>query len=263
MPRRAATSSTWGGLPEGDWAPAAMLALRQYGDDPARGNLVAQGDRPARAPVAPVVRRHRQAQAPVRRGGRSDQVRRAACKLGEAPFRLSREEVRNIGYHLRSPYKRDQQVCKLLLLRLNDEMTRSTTLLEPRDYSVEHVLPQRPAADERVAPLVRRRRGARDVHREPRQSRRRDAEAERPRAQSGVRAQARDLSRHVDDPPVLPITRDAVEASVWRACRDPRARSEAAWVSSATFGASRSSGVQGARGELREREAPALRSDVA
>ena len=41
-------------------------------------------------------------------------------------------------------YKRDQQVCKLLLLRLNDEMSRGTTLLDPSDYSVEHVLPQRP-----------------------------------------------------------------------------------------------------------------------
>ena len=50
----------------------------------------------------------------------------APVKAPEPPFKLSREEMRNVGYHLRTPYKRDQEVCKLLLLRLNDEMTRST-----------------------------------------------------------------------------------------------------------------------------------------
>ncbi|MCK9911657.1 hypothetical protein MXD81_21055, partial [Microbacteriaceae bacterium K1510] len=66
---------------------------------------------------------------------------RAPIRSGEGPFALSRDEVRNIGYHLRSMYRRDAQVCKQLLLRLNDEMTRSTTVLDPKDYSVEHVLP--------------------------------------------------------------------------------------------------------------------------
>ena len=47
------------------------------------------------------------------------------------PFALTRDEVRNIGYHLRSMYRRDAQVCKQLLLRLNDELARSTTVLDP------------------------------------------------------------------------------------------------------------------------------------
>ena len=57
---------------------------------------------------------------------------RTPVKAGEGPFQLSRDEVRNIGYHLRTMYRRDAQVCKQLLLRLNDELTRSTTASTPR-----------------------------------------------------------------------------------------------------------------------------------
>lgn len=134
-----------GRLAEGDWAPAAILALRQYAEDPERGNmLLKEIDRLAHLLRLLCV-------------GTGKRIRRFAdvvefikakkpVEPGRGPFQLTRDEVRNINYHLRSIYRRDQQVCKLLLLRLSDEISRSTTLLEPRDYSVEHVLPQRPGA---------------------------------------------------------------------------------------------------------------------
>ena len=83
-------------------------------------------------------------------------------------------------------YRRDAQVCKQLLLRLNDELTRSTTLLDPKDYSVEHVLPQRPGATSEW-----RRWFADAEEREICTESlgnlgRRDAKAERPRAQPGI-----------------------------------------------------------------------------
>jgi hypothetical protein len=212
-------------LAEGDWAPAAMLALRQYQDDPVRGTLLLKEiDR-----LAHLLR--------LLNVGTGKRARRFAevveliksnvrVQPGEGPFRLTRDEVRNIGYHLRTPYKRDQLVCKLLLLRLNDEMTRSTTLLDPGDYSVEHVLPQRPAATSewrRWFPDGEEREACTEslgnliVVTKKQNDRARNQDFSRKReVYRGI----------VDDPPVLAITREAVEAEQWRAAeiRDREAR---------------------------------------
>ena len=201
-----------------------MLALRQYADDPARGTmLLKEIDRLAhvlRLLCYGTNKRKRRFAEVV------DLIKSGAqISSSEPPFRLSREEIRNIGYHLRSPYKRDQQVCKLLLLRLNDEVTRSTTLLEPGDYSVEHVLPQRPGAksewrrwftDAEEREMCTESLGNLVVVTQKQNDRARNQEF----------ARKREIYRGtVDDPPVLPITRDAVEASAWRAA-DIRAREE-------------------------------------
>ncbi len=213
-----------GRLAEGDWGPSAMLALRQYAEDPVRGTmLLKEIDR-----LAHVLR--------LLCYGTNKRKRRfaevvdlimsgAPIKTSEPPFKLSREEVRNVGYHLRSPYKRDQGVCKLLLLRLNDEITRSTTLLDPGDYSVEHVLPQRPGAtsewrrwfpDAEERELCTESIGNLVVVTQKQNDRARNQEFGR----------KREIYRGtVDDPPVLPITRDAVEGSVWRAA-EIRAREQ-------------------------------------
>ncbi len=213
-----------GRLAEGDWAPSVMLALRQYADDPVRATmLLKEVDR-----LAHVLR--------LLCFGTNKRKRRfaevvdlimsgAPIKTSEPPFKLSREEIRNLGYHLRSPYKRDQGVCKLLLLRLNDEMTRSTTLLDPGDYSVEHVLPQRPGAtsewrrwfpDAEERELCTESIGNLVVVTQKQNDRARNQEFGR----------KREIYRGtVDDPPVLPITRDAVEGSVWRAA-EIRAREQ-------------------------------------
>jgi Protein of unknown function DUF262/Protein of unknown function (DUF1524) len=243
-----------GRLAEGDWAPAAMLALRQYEDDPERAtSLLKEIDRLAhvlRLLCYGTNKRKRRFAEVV------DLIKSGApVKSSEPPFKLSREEVRNVCYHLRSPYKRDQQVCKLLLLRLNDEMTRSTTLLEPADYSVEHVLPQRPAATSewrRWFPDAEER----EMCTESLGNLVAVTQKQNDRARNQEFARKREIYRGTDDPPVLPITRDAVEASVWRAA-EIREREEKLLGLVRDIWGVEVSGVLGARGEQRERNAVA------
>jgi len=192
-----------------------MLALEHYAEDPARGNLLLKEiDRLAhllRLLCAGTSKR-------VRRFGHvMDLIKsHAPVRPGEGPFQLSRDEVRNISYHLRTFYKRDQAVCKLLLLRLNDEIARSVTLLNPRDYSIEHVLPLRPG-------------GKSEWRRVFTDAEERDActeslgnlvvvtQAQNDKARNKEFARKREIYRGFDDTPILPITRDVLETSVWRA----------------------------------------------
>jgi hypothetical protein len=204
-----------GRLAEGDWAPAAMLALQSYADDPERGNLLLKEiDR-----LAHLLR--------LLCSGTSKRVRRFAHVMdlikskapivpGEGPFHITRDEVRNIAYHLRTFYKRDQPVCKLLLLRLNDELARSVTLLQPGDYSIEHVLPLRPGAKSewrRWFPDAEEREACTEslgnliiV-----------TKTQNEKARNKEFARKREIYRGFDDTPVLPITRDALEVTAWRA----------------------------------------------
>jgi hypothetical protein len=205
-----------GRLSEGDWVPAAMLAVHQYADDPARATLLLRE-------IDRVVHLLRVlclgAGKRVRRLGNivAHIKSRAPVKPGEGPFQLSRDEVRNIGYHLRTMYRRDAQVCKQLLLRLNDELTRSTTVLDPKDYSVEHVLPQRPGATSEW------RRWFADA--EEREACTESlgnlvavTQKQNDRARNQEFARKREIYRGTeDDPPVLAITRDVFDTSVWRA----------------------------------------------
>jgi hypothetical protein len=204
-----------GRLPEGDWAPAAVLALQNYADDPQRGNLLLKEiDRLAhllRLLCSGTSKR-------VRRFGHVMDLIKSKAPIvpGEGPFQISRDEIRNIAYHLRTFYKRDQPVCKLLLLRLNDELARSVTLLNPGDYSIEHVLPLRPASRSewrRWFPDAEEREACTEslgnlviV-----------TKAQNEKARNKEFARKREIYRGFDDTPVLPITRDAVEATVWRA----------------------------------------------
>lgn len=205
-----------GRLPEGDWAPAAILAMHQYADDPSRALLLMKEiDRLAHLLRVLCIGAGKR----VRRLADVVQLikSRAPVRPGEGPFAITRDEVRNIGYHLRSMYRRDAQVCKQLLLRLNDELTRSTTVLDPKDYSVEHVLPQRPGATSEW-----RRWFAdgeeREVCTESLGNLVAVTQRQNDRARNQEFARKREIYRGaVDDPPVLAITRDAVDASYWRA----------------------------------------------
>lgn len=77
-------------------------------------------------------------------------ARRAAALSAETPpapselYEPSREEVPTISYNLRDLHARNVQACKALLLRLNDEFQCDALNADPVDYTVEHVLPQRP-----------------------------------------------------------------------------------------------------------------------
>ncbi len=200
-----------GRLPEGDWAPAAMLAVQQHADDPERATLLLREiDRLVHLLRALCLGSGKRAR---RLSNVVELIKSGApIRPGEGVFTISRDEARNIGYHLRTMYRRDAQVCKQLLLRLNDELTRSTTLLDPKDYSVEHVLPQRPGATSEW------RRWFADA--EEREACTESmgnlvavTQKQNDRARNQEFSRKREIYRGTDDdPPVLAITRDVVEA---------------------------------------------------
>ncbi len=130
-------------LPDGDWAPAAMLALKDRQNDP-KGTeyLLAEIDRLAHLlrllclGTGKRVRRFANVVSAIRDG--------SALNPNHPAFAISRDEVRNIAFHLKDLHKRNQKICKLLLFRLNDEIEGKVSVLDPEHYTIEHVLPQRP-----------------------------------------------------------------------------------------------------------------------
>nr|PZN83852.1 MAG: hypothetical protein DIU57_09425 [Pseudomonadota bacterium] len=61
-----------------------------------------------------------------------------------SPCLLTSDEQRHITYNLRNLHERHPQTCKLVLLRLNDELAGEPQNLDPVDWTVEHILPQSP-----------------------------------------------------------------------------------------------------------------------
>lgn len=130
-------------LADGDWAPAALLALGGRHEDAAKAErLLGEIDRMAHLLRLLCLGTGR------RKKRFADIV--SAIRAGEAlnanhpVFNVSRDEVRNIAFHLKDLHKRNQKMCKLLLMRLNDEMAGSISNISPDGYTIEHVLPQRP-----------------------------------------------------------------------------------------------------------------------
>jgi Protein of unknown function DUF262/Protein of unknown function (DUF1524) len=132
-------------LADGDWAPAAMLALQNWQSYPDRAAfLIGEIDR-----MAHVMR--------LLCAGTGKRVRRfgemiSAIKTGDpiderhAAFQLSREEARSVAFHLKDLHKRGPKICKLLLLRLGDSLGARYCDVDPEAYTIEHILPQRPSA---------------------------------------------------------------------------------------------------------------------
>jgi Protein of unknown function DUF262/Protein of unknown function (DUF1524) len=132
-------------LADGDWAPAAMLALQNWQRDPDRAAmLIAEIDRMAhltRLLCAGTGKRSRRFNAIV------DVIRSGAAIDERHPvFQLTREETRSITFHLKDLHKRGPKICKLLLLRLGDTMGGQIADVNPEAYTIEHILPQRPSA---------------------------------------------------------------------------------------------------------------------
>ena len=132
-----------GWLGSADWMPAAMLYWRQCKGDPAAlAAFLARLDRLAYAlrllGIGADKRRARfhSVVSAIRQDAQLD--------AADNPLELTRDELRNINYNLRNLHARSQLTCKLVLLRLNDEMAGAEQNLEPGDLTVEHVLPQKP-----------------------------------------------------------------------------------------------------------------------
>ena len=130
-------------LPDGDWAPATLLALKDRQTDPKRTEyLLAEIDRLGHLlrllclGTGKRVRRFASVVAAIRDD--------SALNPKHPAFAISRDEVRNIAFHLKDLHKRNQKICKLVLFRLNDEIDGRVSALNPEHYTIEHVLPQRP-----------------------------------------------------------------------------------------------------------------------
>jgi Protein of unknown function DUF262/Protein of unknown function (DUF1524) len=65
------------------------------------------------------------------------------------PFEFTGEEVRNIRYNLRDLHRRSQPTCKLILLRLDSELSGGARRFADADLTVEHILPQNPGRNSR------------------------------------------------------------------------------------------------------------------
>ncbi len=89
-----------------------------------------------------------------KRQTRMQQVR-AAIEKGTVlardggPLDFTSEELRNIRYNLRDLHRRSQSTCKLVLLRLDSELSGGAQRYTDADLTVEHILPQNPARNSR------------------------------------------------------------------------------------------------------------------
>jgi hypothetical protein len=131
-------------LPGSEWIPPLLLWWTRHGDD-------------ARALAAFLARLERLAfgirilgLGSDKRQARMQQVR-AAIEKGSAAVApngvldLSGEELRNIRHNLSDLHPRSQLTCKLVLMRLESELSGDATQLDAEQLTVEHILPQKPA----------------------------------------------------------------------------------------------------------------------
>ncbi len=129
-----------------EWGPPVMAALKTHADDPKTAlALVRAIDRMA----------HIMRVLCMGSGRRTTRLNRAtqailsgAARDETAPeFAFTREEIRNAKFNMRILHRRNQPICKLLLMRINDRLQGSVSLVDPASLSVEHVLPNRPSAN--------------------------------------------------------------------------------------------------------------------
>lgn len=126
-----------------DWVPSAMLFWRHSGGDGAHlARFLSRLDRLAYA-------MRLRGLGADKRATRLNRVL-AAVRDGSdlyapgSPLEVTREELRTIGYNLRNLHVRSQITCKLVLMRLNEAMHPGLPIVSPSDYTVEHILPQKP-----------------------------------------------------------------------------------------------------------------------
>jgi hypothetical protein len=132
-------------LPDSDWAPAAILALKGWQQNPDRAAfLLAEIERLAmltRLLCSGSGKRARRF-ADLIKAMRSDEP----LDMTHPILQMTRDELRSIAFHLRDLHKRNAKVCRLLLLRMSDEMGDTSLRIDPDLYTIEHVMPQRPSA---------------------------------------------------------------------------------------------------------------------
>ncbi len=132
-------------LGKGDWVPAAILAMAQFETSPGTATslmleierlanllrLLGYGAGKRQRRFAPVVEA-------IRTQAGQDLLARA--------FEITREEQRTIAFHLKDLHRRNAAMCKLLLMRIEDALAGVPLDVDPKNLTIEHVLPIRPAA---------------------------------------------------------------------------------------------------------------------
>jgi Protein of unknown function DUF262/Protein of unknown function (DUF1524) len=129
-----------------DWMPSTMLWMQMNRNDPTRTlAFLKEMDRFAYA-------LRLQCLASNKRTARFQPLIKAiidnpAIDPSELPFTLDDKEWRHVAMNLTKLHDRNAQICKLVLLRLNDEISGSLQNLDPEKYSVEHILPKNSGAE--------------------------------------------------------------------------------------------------------------------
>jgi Protein of unknown function DUF262/Protein of unknown function (DUF1524) len=129
-----------------DWMPSTMLWMRQNRNDPTRTvAFLREMDRFAYA-------LRLQCLASNKRTARFQPLIKAindnpGIDPADLPFVLDDKERRHVAMNLGKLHERNAQVCKLVLLRLNDEIAGELQNVDPEKYSVEHILPKNSGVD--------------------------------------------------------------------------------------------------------------------
>ena len=132
-------------LPASDWMPSAMLWCLKHGKDSADfAWFIKALDRLAyglRIVGLGANRRTSRFGAVIWAIHKGHDLKSAG-----SPLALTGAELRNIDYNLRDLHARSAQTCKLVLLRLNDQILGRPQGLESEGLTVEHVLPRKHGA---------------------------------------------------------------------------------------------------------------------
>jgi hypothetical protein len=135
-------------LSSSDWVPPAMLWRLGKGKDPAQLAWFLQAlDRLTFGLRILGLGGSRRMQ---RFGAVVNAIRNGAdLKAAGGPLDLSRDELRSIDHNLRDLHARSAPVSKLVLMRLNDEISGGPQNLTLDEFTVEHVLPRKHGAGSR------------------------------------------------------------------------------------------------------------------
>jgi hypothetical protein len=129
-----------------DWMPATMLWMQLNRADPTRTlAFLQQMDRFAYA-------LRLQCLASNKRTARFQPLIKAindnpGIDPSALPFALTDKEKRHVSVNLNRLHERNAQVCKLVLLRLNDEIGGGLQYIDQDKYTVEHILPKNAGSD--------------------------------------------------------------------------------------------------------------------
>ena len=144
-PVLAASLSALNRLGRSDWVPAAILAMRGFASDGDYAQaLIVKIERLAyllRLLGLGAGRRQRRFSPIV-------EALHAGKRISpqDALWAITKDESRTVAFHLKDLHKRNAPMCKLLLMRIEDAMAGASLAVDPKDLTVEHVLPLRPAA---------------------------------------------------------------------------------------------------------------------